>query len=127
MEIIRKAHRITETVIFRSFEQIDGKGISFEFPCDKNGNIIINDMNRHNVENCQNGVFKVKDNGLKTFTSTRRISAIGRCTCGEEVSLSGFTNTCECGRDYNLSGQKLAPRSQWGEETGESLSDILAA
>ncbi len=34
-------------------------------------------------------------------------------------------NTCDCGRDYNAFGQILAPRSQWGEETGESLSDIL--
>lgn len=55
-----------------------------------------------------------------------RHPAIGRCHCGAEVALSGFTNTCECGRDYNMSGQELAPRSQWGEETGESLADILA-
>ncbi len=29
-----------------------------------------------------------------------------------------------CGTEQNASGQSLAPRSQWGEETGESLSDI---
>jgi len=51
--------------------------------------------------------------------------AIGRCSCGKEVELAGFTNTCDCGADYNSSGQLLAPREQWGEETGESLSDIL--
>ena len=51
---------------------------------------------------------------------------IGECHCGAEVALEGFTNTCDnCGRDYNMSGQLLANRSQWGEETGESLSDIL--
>ncbi len=34
--------------------------------------------------------------------------------------------TCDrCGADYNSSGQMLADRSQWGEETGESLADIL--
>lgn len=49
-----------------------------------------------------------------------------RCGCGEEVELHGFTNTCECGCDYNMSGSLLAPREQWGEETGESLSDILS-
>jgi hypothetical protein len=32
-----------------------------------------------------------------------------------------------CGRDYNSSGQLLAPREQWGWDTGESLSDILMA
>jgi hypothetical protein len=36
-----------------------------------------------------------------------------------------MTNTCECGRDYNWGGQLLAPRSQWGEETGETAADIL--
>jgi hypothetical protein len=46
--------------------------------------------------------------------------------CGEELYCDGFTNTCEkCGADYNWAGQQLAPRSQWGEETGESLQDIL--
>lgn len=40
--------------------------------------------------------------------------------CGETLDLSAFTNTCaRCGRDYNSMGQELAPRSQWGEETGE--------
>jgi len=52
---------------------------------------------------------------------------IGECVCGREVMLYSFTNACDCGRDYNMSGQELAPRSQWGEETGESASDILQA
>lgn len=38
-----------------------------------------------------------------------------------------FTNTCPgCNLDYNPMGQVLAPRDQWGEETGESLREILA-
>jgi len=54
--------------------------------------------------------------------------AVGLCNhCDSEVVLYGFTNTCEkCETDYNMSGQELAPREQWGEETGESLSDILS-
>ncbi len=56
----------------------------------------------------------------------RTISKFGKCTCGATVEFGRFTNTChKCNRDYNSSGQELAPRSQWGEETGESLSDIL--
>ena len=52
--------------------------------------------------------------------------AIGRCPCGAQVILAGFTNTCsKCGRDFNFNGLELAPREQWGEETGEHLSDIL--
>lgn len=45
--------------------------------------------------------------------------------CGEILLCMTNTNTCDCGADYNMSGQILAPRSQWGEETGESVSDIL--
>lgn len=55
-----------------------------------------------------------------------RSPAVGECECcGASVELSGFTNTCDCGADYNGSGQRLAGREQWGEETGEALSDIL--
>lgn len=50
---------------------------------------------------------------------------IVECDCGEEIYCDSFTNTCECGADYNWSGQRLASREQWGEETGESISDIL--
>lgn len=45
--------------------------------------------------------------------------------CGRQVSLDGFTNTCECGADYNGFGQLLAPREQWGYETGETAAEIL--
>ena len=43
--------------------------------------------------------------------------------CGRWMRCDHFTNTCECGADYNLSGARLAPRSQWGEETGEQWHD----
>ena len=49
------------------------------------------------------------------------------CPCGHGLTLAGFTNTCDgCDRDYNSSGQELAPREQWGADTGESVSDILS-
>lgn len=42
------------------------------------------------------------------------------CSCGERVYLQDpFTNQCVCGKEYNGFGQELAPRSQWGWETGE--------
>jgi len=47
--------------------------------------------------------------------------------CDHEIHCTEFTNTCKvCGADYNPSGDRLGPRSQWGCETGESLSDILS-
>ncbi len=48
-----------------------------------------------------------------------------QCACGETLPVPDFTNTCVCGRDYNFAGQHLAPREQWGEETGEHPSDCV--
>ena len=46
--------------------------------------------------------------------------------CGTWLACTHFTNTCQkCGADYNSSGQQLAPRECWGEETGETTNDIL--
>lgn len=47
--------------------------------------------------------------------------------CGKKVVCDGFTNTCSCGADYNWNGTRLAPREQWGEETGEHPADIARA
>lgn len=43
------------------------------------------------------------------------------CRCGEPVDLwSSWANGCDrCGQEFNGSGQALAPREFWGEETGE--------
>jgi len=46
--------------------------------------------------------------------------------CGADLVCRDFTNTCSrCGADYNMSGQRLAPRTQWGAETGEHWSDCI--
>lgn len=66
------------------------------------------------------------DRGIRELKNRITHPAIGQCeVCKKEVELADFTNTCACGADYNSFGQRLAPRSQWGEETGESLADIL--
>lgn len=56
--------------------------------------------------------------------------AIGaRCDCGTYMPSNGPGRDyhCEdCEREYNSSGQQLAPRSQWGEETGETAADFDA-
>lgn len=69
---------------------------------------------------------KILNEGVKEYHHSWTEPAAGECECGEVVVLDGFTNTCQCERDYNMSGQLLAPRECWGEETGESLSDILS-
>ena len=47
-----------------------------------------------------------------------------RCDCGRTLNAGRGDTDCEgCGREYNSAGQLLAPRSQWGEETGETAAD----
>jgi hypothetical protein len=68
----------------------------------------------------------IEDRGVQTFRRTEREPAIGRCDCGAQVTLGNFTNTCSrCEADYNQAGQRLAPRAQWGEETGEHWTDCI--
>lgn len=51
----------------------------------------------------------------------RRFKVI-RCDCGCEITLYNWWSTdCDCGLEYNGSGQRLAPRQFWGEETGETF------
>ena len=53
------------------------------------------------------------------------------CGCGnvwEEGPTYGRDFSCDkCGADYNSGGQRLADRSQWGEETGEHPADVARA
>lgn len=113
------------------FAYDDDPGAGFSFDCDKDGNIDVAAMNpaaRENYEACLSGFAQgeaVHATGVADFSYTYTGPLILGCSCGREVALDGFTNTCECGRDYNSSGMLLASRSQWGEETGETLGDIL--
>lgn len=62
------------------------------------------------------------DLGIEKHTHCYRIAAIGECNyCGGHVTLSGWANECDCGREYSCAGQELADRRFWGEETGESF------
>jgi hypothetical protein len=49
------------------------------------------------------------------------------CHCGARVEMTGRpgadTQCDKCGTEFNSAGQTLAPRAQWGEETGETAND----
>lgn len=128
MKIIRERERIETVKYTLEYEYNFCKGAGFSFPCDELGSVIIRGMSPGALKNlvlCRSGEHDVTCQGVKKHVHIYMQPALGLCDCGEEVSLSGFTNTCDCGADYNKSGQRLAPREQWGEETGEHISDIL--
>lgn len=127
MEIISERHTETRVWYERYFKDNDCPGAGYSFECDESGNPLPLKWPEaeRNWQGCITGEFNVTDKGIERKETSYNVPAVGRCECGREVSLDGFTNTCECDRDYNSAGQLLAPRSQWGEETGEYLSDIL--
>ena len=129
MKILSKRHTETVTHFEMFFANVGSNGNSgYGFPCDAVGNLrpLENDCAKANLAKCLAGE-GVEAGVLKSWATRCTHSAVGQCDhCGAEVCLSGFTNECECGTDYNMSGQMLGSRESWGEETGESLSEILS-
>jgi hypothetical protein len=121
MKII-KQRELEEFVTYAHiFDLREQEGRGFMFDCDEDGNVeVLPPGTQDNYSKCISGEYDVVDKGIRKFRHTYWHPAVGICDdCGSEVELRGFTNTCDCGADYNMSGQRLAPRSQWGEETGE--------
>lgn len=61
----------------------------------------------------------------KTKGGMDKMRPVVECShCQAEVLCdNSWANACEvCGTEYNSAGQRLAPREQWGEETGERFS-----
>lgn len=129
MKIIQRSELIEHTAHRRDFRWRHSAGWSgFSFDCDADGNVDEAELQpaaRDNYRKCLDGTHDVIDEGVRTDTSCYRQPAIGRCECGREVWLDGFTCPCDCGRDYNSAGQLLAPREQWGEETGEHWTECF--
>jgi hypothetical protein len=118
MNIVRKSRIVHVESYGLSFEWNDMPGAGFSFPCDKQGMVLLDEMPleaRQNLEKCMRGEYAVFLLGVQDYSYTYREPAQGQCSCGRIVELMDFTNTCECGFEYNSCGQLLAPRNQWVE------------
>lgn len=124
MKIIKQ--RIEHQSVEYSIQYHDKDGETYEFVCDSKGEVIESVLNSRGLESwnyCKNNpdVTKGEIRDIETFWVE---PPVGICWCGNQVVLQEFTNTCSrCGNDYNSSGQQLAAREQWGEETGEHWTD----
>lgn len=132
MEIIQQRTVVEKTEYWRLFNRPGTRG-GYAFTSDKDGHVDATSLQpaaRLSFIACLTGSVDgkpIEDHGVEAFTHDVVTLRKGRCTCGSEVYLDRFTNTCQgCGRDYNMSGQELAPREQWGEETNETIEDILS-
>lgn len=127
MKIVTRSRFITSVRHVRYFERTSCPGAGFVFDCSEDGLVDTSAMStsmRASYDACVAGTHDgdvMLDRGVERLEHTYRDPAVGLCNrCSSEVVLGNFTNTCAlCGADYNSSGQELAPREQWGEETGE--------
>lgn len=128
--IIKERKRIETSNNQVAFRWRDCPGAGFSFDADKDFNVLTDRLHPLGLENyrkCIDGTHDVDGPFKETYRNAYMEPADLLCDCGETVQLYGNTNTCpKCHRDYNMSGQLLAPRSQWGWDTGESLSEILS-
>lgn len=114
------------------FKLEDGQGSAFAFECDQHGNVYRDRLPRlalHNLEGCLQGEvdgYSVRLGVVRSSVQSYVEDGGGRCVCGHRVVITcSWSNTCEgCGREYSGTGQLLADRSFWGEETGESVADM---
>ena len=132
MKIIREASLHDAVTYHRSYHYEGEPGHGFGFNCDEKGVVDIAELapaGLANYNRCLRGStdcgLTIIDAGVERREHHWREPAVEKCDCGRRVVLGRFTNTCDCGADYNSAGQRLAPRSQWGEETGETAADIL--
>jgi len=133
MQIISRREHHEQRVYERKFDYVGHKDWGFGFPCDEHGVIDVAGLHpcgQDSLRQCLTGVINGKpvvDRGIVSWLTRWTDPAIGLCdVCGDRVVLKGFTCTCDkCGADYNMSGQRLAPREQWGEETGEHWADVV--
>ena len=107
------------------FDRVEDPSSGFVFDCDAAGVVDTSKLNSaglSNLNDCLAG--KGVGPGRIRVTVNRYMKpAVIRCNCGAKLFLhSSWANECGCGREYNGSGQLLAPRAQWGEETGEVFS-----
>jgi hypothetical protein len=128
---IREPYTEEFTTYRREFDYEGHRGWGCTFECDEHGNVDEAKLKREkpaayaNYRACLTGTLNgspVVDRGVVKLEHAIRHPRIIECVdCGREVELyNAFTITCECGADYNSAGQRLAPREQWGEETGEA-------
>lgn len=127
MQIVTKSKRIETVSYSMSFEDLTCSGAGWGFPCDEFGNIFTHELQepgKENLKKCLSGEFPISPGKVVKYTNSYTEPAVGRCDCGCLVSLEGFTNTCDvCGADYTISGQRLAPREQWGDDDDPYYDD----
>lgn len=133
MKIIK--HRTHGTNVFyqRMYGTLNPSSIYFSFNCDEQGHVDETKLHSSAVDNfnqCKNGTKMVNGHKME-FLEVKRYEqdyvepAEGICdVCERKVILDdAMTNTCDCGAEYNASGQRLEDRRLWDDTDGATSPD----
>ena len=106
----------------------DGRNNGFGFPCDRDGNLLESeDKNQELHENLKFCLAHPEKfdrfNEVVEYRRRIREGARGICSCGEDLELwDQYYGACQCpncGRWYNLFGQRLLPTDCWEKDPSE--------
>jgi hypothetical protein len=129
-ELLRYPEIVTSVRYTLCFDRHAPDTGGFAFECSADGLVDESSLNpaaAANLARCRANPECFRPAYVNRYEWTYKEPGVVRCVCGAEVELaSTWANSCEvCDREYNGSGQLLAPRSQWGEETGETSADFI--
>jgi len=117
MKILREGETTTKRRHFRRFAYADNPLQGRSYDCDERGVPYL--YSQEAVESyaaCIKGEVNgrvIIDRGVSSYELCVNTPAVGRCDeCGADVALDRFISSCPCGADYNLLGQRLAPRRE---------------
>jgi hypothetical protein len=136
-KFLKRSQRVVHVEYALYFERDNGLGGGWGPSCDKDGNVSQEELAakpiaRQEWERVQDCIARGVPTGylepiIHEYRNRYVEPAVIECdTCQRPVTLhSAIENECACGAIYNMSGQALAPRECWGEETGETYADIV--
>jgi hypothetical protein len=124
--ILREKQRVTVTH-HQIWFPVYSPGHGYGFDCTHDYVVDLESLNaaaRENYEMCMSKYSDIMQK--KSWDTLEWESGEMLCDCGQKLKMyrPGADIDCDrCHRSYNSFGQLLAPRSQWGEETGETAFD----
>lgn len=83
------------------------------FPCDDDGNIDYDSLTHHQkirYDALAVGKYKYIDRFIEDIEIVDIQAAVGKCSCGNHVTLYSFLNICsKCRKEYSIKGEELPP------------------
>lgn len=98
------------------FQDRENKECGYGFLCDSDGNVLDDehkDVWIQNYNYCITHPELYEYKGIRTWKTHYTEPAVGLCSCGEKVVLSGDCTCPKCGQWYNSFGQALRDPEYW--------------